>query len=141
MTRAVRCRELWAFIGINFRSHARQTRNKVCYVAPSRSDGEERCFSARFTGDAYKPQDRPVTTGPESPTAIGSAAQRAVVVKRKSFGRRTVRSQNLKTNSQNTPKIIFRSDVLDEKDQNGPTLATSSGQLDQKKARPRRTAS
>lgn len=34
-----------------------------------------------------------------------------------------MRSQNLKTNRQNTPKIIFRPDVPDEKDQNGPTLA------------------
>ena len=31
--------------------------------------------------------------------------------------------QNLKTNNENTPSIIFRSDVLEEKDQNGLTLA------------------
>jgi len=34
-----------------------------------------------------------------------------------------MKSQNLKTNTENTPRIIFRSDVLEEKDQNGPTLA------------------
>jgi hypothetical protein len=30
--------------------------------------------------------------------------------------------QNLKTNNENTPSMIFRSDVLEEKDQNGLTL-------------------
>jgi Protein of unknown function (DUF2934) len=34
-----------------------------------------------------------------------------------------MKSQNLKTNTQDTPRIIFRSDVLEEKKQNGPTLA------------------
>jgi hypothetical protein len=34
-----------------------------------------------------------------------------------------MKSQNLKTNTQDTPRIILRSDVLEEKDQNGPTLA------------------
>jgi hypothetical protein len=36
----------------NFRSHARQTRNKASWVAPSRSGREERRFSERLTGDA-----------------------------------------------------------------------------------------
>jgi hypothetical protein len=34
-----------------------------------------------------------------------------------------MKSQNLKMNTQETPRIIFRSDVLEERDQNGPTLA------------------
>jgi len=34
-----------------------------------------------------------------------------------------VRSQDLKTNTQNTPRIIFLSEVAEEKGQNGPTLA------------------
>jgi hypothetical protein len=34
-----------------------------------------------------------------------------------------MKSQNPKTNTQNTPSAIFRSDVLEEKDQNGPALA------------------
>ena len=34
-----------------------------------------------------------------------------------------MKSQNLKTNNQNTPSIIFRSEVAEEKGQNGPTLA------------------
>jgi Protein of unknown function (DUF2934) len=32
-------------------------------------------------------------------------------------------SQSLKSNTQNTPSIIFRPDVPEEKGQNGPTLA------------------
>jgi hypothetical protein len=32
-------------------------------------------------------------------------------------------SQSLKSNTQNTPSIIFRPDVPEEKSQNGPTLA------------------
>jgi hypothetical protein len=36
---------------------------------------------------------------------------------------RSMKSQNLKTNIQNTPCTIFRSDVAEEKVQNGPTLA------------------
>jgi hypothetical protein len=35
----------------------------------------------------------------------------------------SMKSQNLKANTQDTPRIIFRSDVLEEKDQNVPTLA------------------
>ena len=31
--------------------------------------------------------------------------------------------QNLKTNNQNTPSIIFQSEVAEEEGQNGPTLA------------------
>jgi Protein of unknown function (DUF2934) len=38
-------------------------------------------------------------------------------------GEKIVRSQDLKTNTQNTPRIIFWSDVLEEKAQNEPTLA------------------
>jgi hypothetical protein len=34
-----------------------------------------------------------------------------------------MKSQNLKTNIQNTPYTIFHSDVPEEKVQNGPTLA------------------
>jgi Protein of unknown function (DUF2934) len=34
-----------------------------------------------------------------------------------------MKSQNLETNTQNTPSTICRSDVLEEKGQNGPTLA------------------
>jgi Protein of unknown function (DUF2934) len=34
-----------------------------------------------------------------------------------------MKSQNLKTNNQNTPSIIFRSHAAEEKGQNGPTLA------------------
>jgi hypothetical protein len=34
-----------------------------------------------------------------------------------------MKSQNLETNTQNTPSTISRSDVLEEKGQNGPTLA------------------
>jgi hypothetical protein len=34
-----------------------------------------------------------------------------------------MKSQNLKANTQDTTRITFRSDVLEEKDQNGPTLA------------------
>ena len=34
-----------------------------------------------------------------------------------------MRSQDLKTNTQNTPRIIFWSDVLEEKAQNEPTPA------------------
>jgi hypothetical protein len=34
-----------------------------------------------------------------------------------------MKSQNLKTNNQNAPGIIFRSEVAQEKGQNGPTLA------------------
>ena len=34
-----------------------------------------------------------------------------------------MKSQNVKTNAQNTPSIIFRPDVPEEKVQNGPTLA------------------
>jgi hypothetical protein len=34
-----------------------------------------------------------------------------------------MKSQNLKTNIQNTPYTIFRSDVPEERVQNGPTLA------------------
>jgi hypothetical protein len=46
------------------------------------------------------------------------------VVKRNPLeGEKTVGSQDLKTNTQNTPRIIFRSDVLEEKAQNEPTLA------------------
>jgi hypothetical protein len=46
------------------------------------------------------------------------------VVKRNPLeGEKTVGSQDLKTNTQNTPGIIFRSDVLEEKAQNEPTLA------------------
>lgn len=93
-----------------------------------------------FTGDAYIRQDRAVATGPEFPHRVrgpkGGRGQTKMLWKGKNC-----EVTNLKTNSQNPPKIIFRSDVLDEKDQNGPTLATSSGQFDQEKARPRRTAS
>jgi Protein of unknown function (DUF2934) len=38
-------------------------------------------------------------------------------------GEKTVRSQDLKTNTQNTPRIIFRSDVPEEAVKNGPTPA------------------
>jgi hypothetical protein len=38
-------------------------------------------------------------------------------------GEKIVRSQDLKTNTQNTPRIIFWSDVLKEKAQNEPTPA------------------
>ena len=34
-----------------------------------------------------------------------------------------MKSQNVKTNPQNTPSIIFRPDVPEEQVQNGPTLA------------------
>jgi hypothetical protein len=34
-----------------------------------------------------------------------------------------MKSQNLKANTQDTPRIIFRSDALEEKNQYGPTLA------------------
>jgi hypothetical protein len=34
-----------------------------------------------------------------------------------------MKSQNLTTNTQNAPSAIFQSDVLEEKGQNGPTLA------------------
>ena len=34
-----------------------------------------------------------------------------------------MKSQNLKTNSQNTPSVIFPSKVAEGKGQNGPTLA------------------
>jgi hypothetical protein len=34
-----------------------------------------------------------------------------------------MKSQSLKTNTQNTPSIIFRTDVPEEKGQIGPTLA------------------
>jgi len=34
-----------------------------------------------------------------------------------------MKSQNLKTKNQNTSSIIFRSEVAEEKGQNGPTLA------------------
>ncbi len=34
-----------------------------------------------------------------------------------------MKSQNLKTNNQDTPSIIFRSEVAEEKGQNDPTLA------------------
>jgi hypothetical protein len=36
---------------------------------------------------------------------------------------RSMKSQNVKTNPQNTPSIIFRPDVPEEQVQNGPTLA------------------
>jgi hypothetical protein len=38
-------------------------------------------------------------------------------------GEKIVRSQDLKTNTQNTPRIIFLSEVAEEKGQNGPTSA------------------
>ena len=34
-----------------------------------------------------------------------------------------MKSQNLKTNNQNTPSVICRPEVAEEKGQNGPTLA------------------
>ena len=34
-----------------------------------------------------------------------------------------MKSQNLKTNNQNTPSVIFRPEVAEEKGQNGPSLA------------------
>ena len=34
-----------------------------------------------------------------------------------------MKSQNLKTNNQNTPSVIFRPEVAEEKGQNGPTSA------------------
>ena len=34
-----------------------------------------------------------------------------------------MKSQNLKTNTENTPRIIFRSEVAEEKGQDGPTPA------------------
>ena len=70
VTRAVRWRALWPFIGIRFSVPCKTDRNKVCYVSPSRSDGEERCFSERFTVDVYNRQDRPVATGPEFPHRV-----------------------------------------------------------------------
>jgi hypothetical protein len=38
-------------------------------------------------------------------------------------GEKIVRSQDLKTNTQNTPRIIFLSEVAEGKGQNGPTSA------------------
>jgi hypothetical protein len=38
-------------------------------------------------------------------------------------GEKIVRSQDLKTNNQNTPRIIFLSEVTEEKGQNAPTWA------------------
>ena len=38
-----------------------------------------------------------------------------------------MRSQDLKTNTQNMPRIIFLSEVAEEKGQNGPTSAARGG--------------
>jgi Protein of unknown function (DUF2934) len=63
-------------------------------------------------------------TGPDFPHRVRGLKSGPVVVKRNPLeGEKTVGSQDLKTNTQNTPRIIFRSDVLEEKGQNGPTSA------------------
>jgi len=45
------------------------------------------------------------------------------VIKRNPLrGEKTVRSQDLKTNTQNSPRIIFRSDIAEERGKVVPTL-------------------
>jgi hypothetical protein len=62
-------------------------------------------------------------TGPDFPHRVrglksGRSWSNGILWKEK-----RLESQDLKTNTQNIPRIIFRSDVLEEKAQNEPTLA------------------
>jgi hypothetical protein len=65
-----------------------------------------------------------VVTGPDLPLS-GFVAQSAAVESQEHVLRekRSMKSQSLETNDQNTPSIILRPDVAEEKGQNGPTLA------------------
>jgi hypothetical protein len=63
---------------------------------------------------------RRVPTSPSAPWP----KRRPVVAKQNPLeGEKIVRSQDLKTNTQNAPRIIFPSEVAEEKGQNGPTSA------------------
>jgi hypothetical protein len=65
-----------------------------------------------------------VVTGPDLPLS-GFVAQSAAVESQEHVLRekRSMKSQSLETNDQNTPSIILRPDAAEEKGQNGPTLA------------------
>jgi hypothetical protein len=72
---------------------------------------------------AAKDEDHHVSNGNPERTAPWPKGRRVVAKQNPLEGEKIVRSQELKTNSQNTPRIIFLSEVAEEKGQNGPTSA------------------